>query len=477
MEIIGLIFLALGPGIAIALYVYYSDKWEPEPVKLVISIFGLGILATWPAIIYEQAFEEIFGLHGVIQDSSSFSIWEIAFTAFIGVALAEELSKFLILRYSAYENREFNEPFDGVVYGCMVGCGFGAFENLFYVFQMGYSVGVMRMFTAVPFHAFNGILLGYFMGKAKFGPHPEKQFVKGVVLAIFFHGAYDTAAFYGGNISFVVLLGILAFMIYLGLKAKNELLDHSELIDLSRKEFFIVKDGAGEGPFNLKDIRGGLSVGKVKLTDVLTGVKSGKTSTVKEVLYAEIGEEYEGWVKTPGQILPVKNFMVLWGLTLGLYVYFWFLRNYKEFKSYKDLSLNPEMRAVAFFSLTIFPTFIFFSIFGEQNRDPVFEISFLMALEGIGICFLFFQLRLIKGILKEHLEKSFSIFFILILVFAFSCLGILIPLDSLQLFSIHMVLVLIQGGIFAFVQRDLNRYWQMESDHPGAQPPMTPRRA
>jgi RsiW-degrading membrane proteinase PrsW (M82 family) len=35
MEILRLLYLALGPGIALAVYIYYSDKWEPEPKALV----------------------------------------------------------------------------------------------------------------------------------------------------------------------------------------------------------------------------------------------------------------------------------------------------------------------------------------------------------------------------------------------------------------------------------------------------------
>ena len=42
IETLKLIYLAVGPGIALAVYIYYSDRWGPEPKKLVIKGFIWG---------------------------------------------------------------------------------------------------------------------------------------------------------------------------------------------------------------------------------------------------------------------------------------------------------------------------------------------------------------------------------------------------------------------------------------------------
>lgn len=73
----------------------------------------------------------------------------------------------------------------------MVSMGFAATENIMYVIEGGYHVAVLRAFTAVPAHATFGILMGYFMGKAKFAKHPSKYNLLGLFLAVLFHGAYD----------------------------------------------------------------------------------------------------------------------------------------------------------------------------------------------------------------------------------------------------------------------------------------------
>ena len=64
-------------------------------------------------------------------------------------------------------------------------------ENVLYVFQYGISTGITRAFTAVPAHATFGILMGYFMGKAKFSKNKMKFNLIGLLIATFFHGAYD----------------------------------------------------------------------------------------------------------------------------------------------------------------------------------------------------------------------------------------------------------------------------------------------
>src|SRR5262249_10964837 len=48
------------------------------------------------------------------------------------------------------------------------------------------------MFTAVPAHATFGVLMGYFLGKAKFSYDKKFLFsVMGLLTATLFHGAYD----------------------------------------------------------------------------------------------------------------------------------------------------------------------------------------------------------------------------------------------------------------------------------------------
>jgi RsiW-degrading membrane proteinase PrsW (M82 family) len=119
-------------------------------------------------------------------------IFDEFFDAFFKVALVEEFSKFFFVRFILYKNRNFNEPFDGIVYAVMVSMGFATVENLIYVYTYGFETGILRMFTAVPAHATFGVMMGYFLGIGKFR-HSREIYFSFVALftATFFHGAYD----------------------------------------------------------------------------------------------------------------------------------------------------------------------------------------------------------------------------------------------------------------------------------------------
>ncbi len=181
-----LLLLAIAPVTIIVLYIYFKDKFEKEPISFLFKNFILG--ATVSIII-----TAILGLLAskLIPLTDETSIFQQFLKAFIVVALVEEFSKYIIVRYYSQRSKEFNEPFDGIVYAVMVSMGFAALENILYVFQYGFGTGITRAFTAVPAHATFAILMGYFMGKAKFSKNKMSLNLVGLLLATIFHGAYD----------------------------------------------------------------------------------------------------------------------------------------------------------------------------------------------------------------------------------------------------------------------------------------------
>lgn len=186
MTVIQLIIMALAPIATIVAYIYFKDKYEKEPTKLLVVSFLLGAILS---VIITTIFYIFFNSFLPLEDK--LSVWEQFKQAFFVVGFSEELSKYLIVLLFAQRHKEFNEPFDGIVYAVMVSMGFAATENIMYVLQHGASTALLRAFTAVPAHATFGILMGYFMGMAKFKPNKLFLNLCGLLLAIVFHGAYD----------------------------------------------------------------------------------------------------------------------------------------------------------------------------------------------------------------------------------------------------------------------------------------------
>lgn len=213
MSFLILLAIALAPGVAIGIYIYLKDHHEKEPISLLIKSFFYGILSVFVTLFISSIVDQFVTIN--VLDVS-----EQAVHAFLLVALVEESSKFLFVRGILYRNKNFNEPFDGIVYAVMVGMGFATFENLFYVAEGGIGVALTRMFTAVPAHAAFAVLMGYYLGKAKFEDKKGYYAFHALGIATLFHGAYDYFLF----ISFVpgIWLGALASLIlgiYLSKKA------------------------------------------------------------------------------------------------------------------------------------------------------------------------------------------------------------------------------------------------------------------
>jgi protease PrsW len=183
------VLLAIAPGIAICLFFFYRDVYNREPSLNLLISFGLGCAAIWPAIQFEEAF---------MYKTVNGTLGGLAIFTYAIVGLSEEATKFLGLRVYSYNQKGFDEPFDGIVYAVMISMGFATVENIRYVMDANIGeqvdVGLGRMFTAVPAHASFAVVMGYFVGKAKFEPDNNKKILlasAGLLGAIFFHGTYD----------------------------------------------------------------------------------------------------------------------------------------------------------------------------------------------------------------------------------------------------------------------------------------------
>lgn len=204
MDALFLLAFAVAPGVCIAIYVYLKDKHEREPLGLLVKSFFYGMLSIPVTLLISVPISELVPINET-------DLTEQAVHAFLIVALVEEFSKFIFVRGILYRNQNFNEPFDGIVYSVMVGMGFATLENIMYVYTGGWEVAILRMFTAVPAHASFAVLMGYYLGLAKFVHKKSHYGWYALGIATLFHGAYD----YFWFISFVpgIWVGAIASLV------------------------------------------------------------------------------------------------------------------------------------------------------------------------------------------------------------------------------------------------------------------------
>ncbi len=188
MEPLLLIIIGIAPPVGFLAYILYLDRIEPEPMGFIIKILLLGGLAVIPVGLAELALMNLAFFSGT-------GLSGAAIKSFFLIAPAEEAAKLLLVMLVAWRNRNFNEENDGIVYAGTASIGFAMAENLLYIAQFGIATGIMRAVTAIPLHTFTGVIMGYFIGIARFAPAPgrrKKNIVAGFLIALAFHAVYDT---------------------------------------------------------------------------------------------------------------------------------------------------------------------------------------------------------------------------------------------------------------------------------------------
>ena len=192
-----LLFLAVIPVVIICTYIYRKDK-NKEPGSLLVKLFGLGIASCFLVLIISSVVFKIFPF----MQSEQKNFFETMAYAFIGVALIEELCKWLMTYMGAYSHKEYDEVYDGIVYAVYVSLGFAFFENLLYVLgNNSISVGISRGLLAVPGHACDAVFMGYYLSLAKMYSYKKnkqqerKNLLLSIIVPTILHGIYDFCLF------------------------------------------------------------------------------------------------------------------------------------------------------------------------------------------------------------------------------------------------------------------------------------------
>jgi protease PrsW len=177
---LGILSAGVAPGLALLSYFYLKDEYEPEPIFFVLRTFLYGALLVFPIMFIQHVIDTEHLIKSQILE------------AFLSTSLLEEFFKWFILFYVVYQHVEFDEPFDGIVYGVSVSLGFATVENIFYLIANGIEHAIARALLPVSSHALFGVIMGFYIGKAKFTDRNKSLWViLSLFLPFILHGSYD----------------------------------------------------------------------------------------------------------------------------------------------------------------------------------------------------------------------------------------------------------------------------------------------
>jgi protease PrsW len=194
--------LAFVPTLIYALLVWWLDRYEKEPLPLLIVAFLWGAV---PAVILAIALEvwADIPLQTLILAEAP---REFASVSLVGPAVEEAVKAIILVVLFVAYRREFDNVLDGIVYGAMVGLGFAMVENVLYLLTFAYEGGgganIGSMFALwllraglfglnhSMFTAFTGAALGL-ARSLKAGWQKGFVPVLGLLAAILFHALHN----------------------------------------------------------------------------------------------------------------------------------------------------------------------------------------------------------------------------------------------------------------------------------------------
>jgi RsiW-degrading membrane proteinase PrsW (M82 family) len=161
----------------------YFDRFNREPVSLLVKLFGMGMLTPLPAVIVEYIALPLISRLPPGQ--------AVPLQAFLGIAVPEEGVKLLVLLWFINKSRDFDEILDGAVYAVAISMGFAVCENFLYVLNSSnpLAIALMRSFTAIPLHALAAGYMGLAIARSKL--EKEGRIFLSYLVAVLIHGSYD----------------------------------------------------------------------------------------------------------------------------------------------------------------------------------------------------------------------------------------------------------------------------------------------
>ncbi|CAM3973409.1 glutamic-type intramembrane protease PrsW [Lederbergia lenta] len=171
----------IAPGLALLSYFYLKDQYDQEPVLMVFKVFLFGVFITFPIMFIQY----VIDAEGLITNNILHS--------YVSASLLEEFFKWFMLFFAVYQHADFDEPYDGIVYGVSISLGFATVENILFLVANGVGFAFGRALFPVSSHALFGVLMGYYLGKAKFNIGGKKH--RWILISFFvpflLHGLYD----------------------------------------------------------------------------------------------------------------------------------------------------------------------------------------------------------------------------------------------------------------------------------------------
>lgn len=216
----------MSTGLYIAFFAFVSVSWllffgrksdHLKPATLWM-VFGAGLLSGPLAGAASNLVESIsIGSAAGRPISGAAALFDLRsfLLYFLIVGPFEEIAKFLAVFFAGLRRPDFRSSNDGIVLGIAAALGFACGENILYMLAFGPAQTIPRLILGNLGHAAFAVFWGYALGAVLHENAHPALIVAGLVIAAFFHGAYNYLLGFstpGALLAFVLSGGLYAFM-------------------------------------------------------------------------------------------------------------------------------------------------------------------------------------------------------------------------------------------------------------------------
>ncbi|MGN1268133.1 MAG: PrsW family intramembrane metalloprotease [Candidatus Aphodocola sp.] len=188
------LLFSLIPTLLLVGFVLYTDRKSREPSKNIIICLLSGILTVALAGYLEELVMPYFSNSVILT-----YVW----------GFIEELSKIAIFFLFIFDNKHYDDIYDGVVYMTLIALSFAGLENIMYAFSENtvsesISLALMRDFTTIPLHVICGVVIGYFVSLGNFSKDKAKKYINfllAILISSLIHGTYNNLMSFLGKIN------------------------------------------------------------------------------------------------------------------------------------------------------------------------------------------------------------------------------------------------------------------------------------
>jgi len=136
LDVLVILLLSFIPMLIYAFALWGLDRYEKEPLLLILLAFGWGAI---PSIVLALIMQTVLDVP-IVAISPNQLTYDLLGSSVIAPLTEEGVKAVALIALLLLFRKEIDSPIDGLIYGGLVGFGFAAVENLFYLYG-AYSEG------------------------------------------------------------------------------------------------------------------------------------------------------------------------------------------------------------------------------------------------------------------------------------------------------------------------------------------------